>query len=143
MLILEGKIMSKPLSIKNFMVADLITFTPETNVLTAIRTLLKEKISGAPVIDESGWIIGIISEYDCLGPNLISSYHNDEGQLVKDCMSTKVITINATASILDAAELFINHGVRRLPVVDKKKLIGQISRRDILRAINESVDSIV
>jgi len=134
--------MSKPMSVKNYMADELITFTPDTNVLTAIRTLLNEEISGAPVVDETGWIVGIISEYDCLKPNLISSYHNDEGQLVKDCMSTNVIKVNADMSLLEAAELCIKHGVRRLPVVENKKLIGQISRRDILRAINESVDSV-
>ncbi len=127
--------MKKPLSVKNYMVSDLITFTPETNVLTAMRTLLKYKISGAPVVDESGWIIGILSEYDCLKPNLQSSYHNDMGTLVKNCMSKEITTIKATASLMDTAELFIKSGVRRLPVVENKKLIGQISRRDVLRAI--------
>jgi len=127
--------MKKPLSVKNYMVSDLITFTPETNVLTAMRTLLKYKISGAPVVDESGWIIGILSEYDCLKPNLQSSYHNDMGTLVKNCMSKEITTIKATASLMETAELFIKSGVRRLPVVENKKLIGQISRRDVLRAI--------
>ena len=127
--------MKKPMSVKNYMASDLITFTPETNVLTAIRTLLKYKISGAPVVDESGWIIGILSEYDCLKPNLQSSYHNDMGTLVKNCMSKEITTIKATASLMETAELFIKSGVRRLPVVENKKLIGQISRRDVLRAI--------
>ncbi len=127
--------MKKPLSVKNYMASDLITFTPETNVLTAMRTLLKYKISGAPVVDESGWIIGILSEYDCLKPNLQSSYHNDMGTLVKNCMSKEITTIKATASLMETAELFIKSGMRRLPVVENKKLIGQISRRDVLRAI--------
>ncbi|MEE8479135.1 MAG: CBS domain-containing protein [Candidatus Neomarinimicrobiota bacterium] len=127
--------MKKPMSVKNYMASDLITFTPETNVLTAIRTLLKYKISGAPVVDESGWIIGILSEYDCLKPNLQSSYHNDMGTLVKNCMSKEITTIKATASLMETAELFIKSGMRRLPVVENKKLIGQISRRDVLRAI--------
>jgi CBS domain-containing protein len=120
---------------------DLITFRPETNVLAAIRILLKNKISGAPVIDESGWIVGILSEYDCLKPNLISSYHNDIGTLVKDYMSTDVITIKSHISLTEAAQLFIDQGLRRLPVVENKKLIGQISRRDILEAINNSLNS--
>ncbi len=134
--------MKKPMSVKNYMASDLITFTPETNVLAAMRTLLKHKISGAPVVDETGWIVGIISEYDCLKPNLESSYHHDMGTLVKNCMSKEITTIDANASLTEAAELFIKHGVRRLPVVENKKLIGQISRRDVLRAINESVETI-
>ena len=132
--------MKKPISVKNYMTSDLITFTPETNVLAAIRTLLKHNISGAPVVDETGWIIGILSEYDCLKPNLSSSYHNDPGMLVKECMCDKIVTIDVNTSLTEAAELFIKKGVRRLPVIENKKLIGQISRRDILRAINESVE---
>ena len=124
------------------MASDLVTFTPETNVLAAIRTLLEYKISGAPVVDDHGWIIGILSEYDCLKPDLESSYHNDMGTLVKDCMSKEITTIDANASLMEAADLFINNEVRRLPVVENKKLIGQISRRDILRAINESVETV-
>jgi len=134
--------MKKPMSVKNYMANDLVTFTPDTNVLAALRTLLNNEISGAPVVDETGWIVGIISEYDCLGPNLIASYHNEPGPLVEECMTNKIITINANLSLTEAAEMFIKHGVRRLPVVENKKLIGQISRRDILQAINESVDTI-
>lgn len=134
--------MKKPMSVKNYMASDLITFTPETNVLAAMRTLLKYKISGAPVVNETGWIVGILSEYDCLKPNLESSYHNDPGTLVKNSMSKEIITIDANASLMAAAEMFIKHGVRRLPVLENKKLIGQISRRDVLRAINESVETV-
>ena len=134
--------MIKPMSVKNYMIRELITFRPNENVLAAIRTLLEHNISGAPVVDETGWIVGILSEYDCLKPNLLSSYHNDPGMLVKECMSDKIITIDVNTSLTEAAELFIKQGVRRLPVVENKKLIGQISRRDILRAINESVESV-
>ena len=132
--------MKKPMSVKNYMAYNIVTFTPETNVLAAIRTLIEHKISGAPVVNETGWIVGIISEYDCLKPNLEASYHNDMGNLVKDIMSLTIRTIDANASLTQAAELFIKYGVRRLPVVENRKLIGQISRRDILRAINESVE---
>ncbi len=127
--------MKTPSSVKNYMAKDLITFSPETNVLSAIRTLIKHKISGAPVVDETGWIVGIISEFDCLKPILESSYHNDMGTHVKNCMTKNITTINANASLMDAATLFLNNGWRRLPVVENKKLVGQISRIDILRAV--------
>lgn len=133
--------MSIPLSVKDFMKRDLITFKPDTNVLAAIRILLKNKISGAPVVDDNGWIVGVLSEYDCLKPNLLSSYHNDVGTLVKDYMSKNVITIKSHNSLTEAAQLFMDKGLRRLPVVENKKLIGQISRRDVLEAINKSLNS--
>jgi len=133
--------MKTPRSIKNYMARDLVTFSPETNVLSAIRTLIKNKISGAPVVDETGWIVGIISEFDCLKPILESSYHNDVGTHVKNCMSKEITTIDANASLMDAATLFLNNGWRRLPVVENKILVGQISRIDILRAVLEKVES--
>ncbi|MFC1784179.1 CBS domain-containing protein [Candidatus Neomarinimicrobiota bacterium] len=128
-------------SVKHYMARDLVTFTPETNVLSAIRTLIKHKISGAPVVDETGWIVGIVSEFDCLKPILESSYHNDVGTHVKNCMTKNITTINANASLMDAANLFINNGWRRLPVIENKKLVGQISRIDILRAVLEKGES--
>ncbi len=85
--------MKKPKSVKNYMACDLITFTPETNVLAAMRTLLKYKISGAPVIDKTGWIVGILSEYDCLKPNLESSYHNDPGHLLRILCQRKLLQL--------------------------------------------------
>jgi CBS domain-containing protein len=137
----RGVDLSKPLSVKDFMKHDVVTFKADTNVLEAIRILLENKISGAPVVDDSGWIVGMISEYDCLKPNLISSYHNDMGTLVKDCMTTEIVTIKSHISLTEAAGLFIEKGLRRLPVVENKRLIGQISRRDILEAINKSLNS--
>ncbi len=133
--------MKTPSSIKNYMARDLVTFSPETNVLSAIRTLIKHEISGAPVVNETGWIVGIISEFDCLKPILESSYHNDMGVHVKSCMTKDITTINANASLMDAATLFLNNGWRRLPVIENKKLVGQISRIDILRAILEKSES--
>ena len=133
--------MKTPSSIKNYMARDLVTFAPETNVLSAIRTLIKHKISGAPVVDETGWIVGIISEFDCLKPILESSYHNDMGVHVENCMTKDITTINANASLMDAATLFLNNGWRRLPVIENKKLVGQISRIDVLRAILEKSES--
>ena len=133
--------MKKPMSVKNYMARDLVTFTPGTNVLSAIRTLIKNKISGAPVVDETGWIVGIISEFDCLKPILESSYHNDVGIHVKNCMTKEITTIDSNASLMDAATLFLNNGWRRLPVIENKKLVGQISRIDILRAILEKVET--
>ena len=134
--------MKTPSSIKNYMARDLVTFAPDTNVLSAIRTLIKYKISGAPVVDKTGWIVGIISEFDCLKPILESSYHNDMGILVESCMTKNITTIDSNASLMDAATLFLNNGWRRLPVTENKKLIGQISRIDILRAILEKVETI-
>ncbi len=130
--------MKTPYSIRDIMAKILITFTPETNALTAIQTLLKNKISGAPVVDADDNLVGILSEKDCMRTIMESSYHDEMGALVSELMSSDVETINEDASIFDVAGKFLNSRFRRFPVMDSDdQLVGQISRRDILRAIDK------
>jgi CBS domain-containing protein len=129
--------MKKELNVANIMTKKLITFTPETQVLNAINTLISYRISGAPVLDEEGNLMGMLSEIDCMETYVQSAYHNEMGGLVKDFMSTEVKTISSSMGIVDLAEYFLETHFRRLPVVDNGKLVGQISRRDVLRAIQK------
>ena len=128
--------MEKSNNIKNYMVTRLVTFTPEMNAIAAIQNLLKYKISGAPVLNKEGNIIGIFSEKDGMNTILDSSYHNEIGALVSDLMSTEVFTVLENLSIMEVAEKFLTTNFRRFPVVDKDgRLVGQISRRDVLKAV--------
>ncbi len=129
--------MNKELNAANIMTKKLITFTPETQVLNAINTLISCRISGAPVLDEEGNLMGMLSEIDCMETYVQSAYHNEMGGLVKDFMSTEVKTISSSMGIVDLAEYFLETHFRRLPVVDNGKLVGQVSRRDVLRAIQK------
>lgn len=131
--------MKSPSSVKDYMAKDLVTFSPETNVLSAIRTLLRHKISGAPVVDDNNQIVGMISEKDCLQTFLGSSYYNEMGALVSEIMTSPVITVDANASIVEVAEKFLKNNYRRFPVLEQGELIGQISRRDILKAIKKNL----
>lgn len=129
--------MKSPSSVKDYMAKNLVTFSPETNVLSAIRTLLRHKISGAPVVDDNNQVIGMVSEKDCLQTFLGSSYYNEIGELVSEIMTSPVITVDANASIIEVAEKFLKNNFRRFPVLEQGELIGQISRRDILKAIKK------
>jgi predicted transcriptional regulator len=120
------------------MCEDLITFTPETDLFDAINALLEYRITGAPVIDAQGNLVGLLSEADCLKAILTLTYHEEEmGGRVGTYMSEEVHTINYDADIIKVAEEFINNKRRRLPVVKNGKVIGQISRRDVLRAVEQ------
>lgn len=121
------------------MAAKLITFTPETDIRTAIDTMVKKKISGAPVLNEKKQLVGVISEVDCLHILLDGPYNREpsKGGTVGEFMSKSVRTISADKTILDAAYEFVNAGYKRLPVVENGQLVGQISRSDILRAIQK------
>jgi len=128
--------MSSAFKAEDCMVRDLVTVQPETDSYAAIGLLLKHRISGMPVVDKAGNLVGILSERDCLKTLLGAQYHNLPTALVKDLMSTEVQTISPDTDILKIAELFLHERFRRLPVVDKGRLVGQVSRRDVLRAIH-------
>lgn len=116
----------------------LIVFHPEQSILEVINLLLKHKISGAPVLNEHGELIGMISEKDCLRVLVDSLYHNMPPGKVKDYMSQQVTSVKAHETILQIAEKFLGSHFKRFPVIDTEgKLIGQISRADVLKATHD------
>jgi len=121
---------------QDYMSAHLLTFTPDTDVLNAIGRLLEQGISGAPVVDRLGNLVGMLSEKDCMRVALNAGYHGDYGGKVSDFMSPKVVTIEADTSILEVARMFMESPFKRYPVVSDNRLVGNISRRDVLRAID-------
>lgn len=128
--------MLRSVKVEDYMATGLVSFKPETDLFEAINSLLNYKISGAPVVNEGGELVGLISEVDCLRAILTLTYHEEEvGGQVKDCMTTEVETVGHDEDIVDVAKVFIEKGRRRLPVVQNGKLVGQISRSDILRAV--------
>jgi CBS domain-containing protein len=130
-----NKMISKSVLVKDYMARTLVTFKADTDVLDAVHVLVKNRIAGAPVVDDSGTLIGMLSELDCMKVALHAGYHGDWGGPVSDYMSDGVQTVDAEMSIVDLAQLFLDTTYRRFPVVDKNRLIGQISRRDVLRAL--------
>ena len=122
-------------SIKEFMAKQLITFQSDTPIETAMESFLENKISGAPVLDNQGKLVGVLSEKDCMRTLFESSYYNNLGGFVKEYMSTDLKTINIHDTLSNVADEFIKSRFRRFPVMEGNNLVGQISRRDILRAI--------
>ena len=132
--------MLKSVKVRDYMITDLVTFRPDTALFKAIDVLLERRISGAPVIDDEGRLLGLLSESDCLRGILSGSYHDEVGGRVDAVMSRGVETVDAAADIVKAAEHFLQKGRRRLPVLEDGRLVGQISRRDILRAVQHFND---
>ena len=126
--------------VTKYMAARLITFTPETPILDAIATLVKKRISGAPVLNSNKEIVGMIDDKDCLRILIDRAYHNlpVRANTVSQYMDKVMRTIPAESDILDAASIFLETTYKRLLVVDANgKLVGQISRSDVLRAAGE------
>jgi CBS domain-containing protein len=103
----------------------------------AVVFLLKHGVSGAPVVDDDGNVVGILAERDCLQAFLNDEYCQCPTALVSDLMSSDVVTVDAHVDILKAAELLARSKFHTLPVLQENRLVGQISRRDVIRAILE------
>lgn len=123
--------------VKDYMAHTLTTFRPDTDVLDAVHELVTHRIAGAPVVDSEGNLIGVLSELDCMKVALNAGYHGHWGGPVADFMSEDVQTVDAEMNIVDLAQVFIDSKFRRFPVMDENRLVGQISRRDVLRALEE------
>ncbi|MGB0732647.1 MAG: CBS domain-containing protein [Pontibacterium sp.] len=128
--------MLRSVKARDYMCDQLVTFTPETQLFDAINALIEYRIAGAPVVNDKGELVGLISEADCLRAILTLTYHEEEfGGTVGEYMVTEVETVNQEADIIYVAEVFMNNNRRRLPVMAGNKVVGQISRRDVLRAV--------
>ena len=127
----------KSARVRNYMARDLVSFYAETDVLDAIHDLVKHRIAGAPVVDHQGELIGMLSELDCMQVALEASYYGQRGGPVSEYMTTDVETVDADMNIVDLAEQFRKSPFRRFPVVKDGRLVGQVSRRDVLRALLE------
>ena len=123
-------------TVADYMTTHVITFYPEDDIRKVIDVIISNKISGAPVVDHNKELVGIISEKDCLRVIVEDIYHNlppNKGR-VGNYMSRKVITVNEDTDVTEVANLFLNSNFRRYPVVRNDKMVGLVSRRDILRA---------
>ncbi|MDJ0535274.1 MAG: CBS domain-containing protein [Xenococcaceae cyanobacterium MO_207.B15] len=144
-------------TVADIMTPNPISVTPKTPLQEAITLLVEKKISGLPVIDEQGKLVGMISESDLMWQEtgvetppyimLLDSViylqnptryekeiHKALGQIVEDVMSDRPITVQSDQSVREAAKLMHDKRIRRLPVLDQKgKIIGIITQGDIVR----------
>lgn len=123
------------------MTTSLVTFRPDQTILDAISVLTRHGVSGGPVVDEAGAMIGMLWELDCLRMLASDEFYQEEqeeqGALVGQFMTLQFKTIPPEMGIYAISHYFLTTPVRRLPVVDRDRLLGQVSRRDILRGMEE------
>ncbi|MDO1502305.1 CBS domain-containing protein [Winogradskyella maritima] len=124
------------LRVRDYMSTNLVTFRPDQSVQEVVEGIIKNKISGGPVVNERNELVGIISEGDCLKQLSESRYYNMplEHDNVEKRMVRDVETIDGDMNVFDAANKFLTSKRRRFPIVENGKLIGQISQKDILKA---------
>ena len=122
--------------VSDYMTKKLITFSPQQSLMQTMETLVRNEITGGPVVNDKKELIGMISESDCMKNLSDSKYYNIPmgSESVEKHMSNIVETIDANASIFFAAEQFHKSPYKRFPVMENGKLVGQISQHDILLA---------
>ena len=121
------------------MTTNLVLFTIEQSIHEVMNAFIKNKISGGPVVDNRGKLIGVISEADCMKEISDSRYFNMPilDKTVGHFMTKEVETLPASMTLFDAASKFHDTSRRRFPVLENNKLVGQVSRKDVvIAAIN-------
>ncbi len=109
--------------IKEVMTKEVLTFGEGTSVSEAAKKLAERRLSGAPVLNEAGYVVGVLSEVDVIAK---------KGNTVGDIMTHHVISISEDTGIDEAAQLFASERIRRLPILKEGRLVGLVSRSDIL-----------
>jgi CBS domain-containing protein len=132
--------MNAPILAQDIMVTKLVTLRPEMDLRDAARLLVKHRISGAPVVDDAGRLIGVFTEKDVMTALIDAVYDELPCSEVGAYMVIDPLTITEDVDLLSIAQIFKANTFRRLPVVRGEELVGQISRRDILRTVARLID---
>ena len=117
------------------MTPTLVTVRPDVSIEEAIEILLREQISGLPVLDEDDRLIGLITEFALLA---VAYDRRVTNHTVSQHMTRDLITVDVDDPVSRVADLCIVHRVRRVPVIKDGRMVGLIARRDVLRALVES-----
>lgn len=131
----------KTLFVRDFMAKEPICIPADIDILQAISILIQHQISGAPVTGDKGQLLGILTERDCIQVAVNAGYFDDFGGQVSNYMSRQVETVSVNDNLMDIAEKFINSSFRRYPVMERGMLVGLITRRDILQALEHEAAS--
>ena len=121
--------------VRDYMTRDVITLSPDAEILQALLMLAEHDIAGAPVLDTTGRLAGILTEKDCIRSALEATYHSAYGGQVRDYMSTSVASVSPDDGLVQAAERFLELPYHRYPVIEEGVLVGIISRRDVIKAL--------
>jgi CBS domain-containing protein len=138
--------------VEEIMTTQVTTVGPDSSAKSAGQVMADRGFAALPVVDGSGVVIGIVAEADVLrgrlqqDPRLHLRRDNALGTipplLVRGVMTTAVRTVLATADVAELAHVFLDEGLRSVPVLDDERLVGIVSRRDALRALARSDDEI-
>ena len=140
---------------RDVMVSPVVTITPSCSVKELAKTLVERRISGIPVVDDQGALVGIVSEGDLLhraeagterkhswwlrmmagDGTLAADYAKAHARKVADVMTGKVITATPDTPLSEIAMLLENNSIKRIPIVDRGQLVGIVTRANLVQAV--------
>jgi len=149
---------------RDIMTRDVAVVHPDSTLLDAVKLMVSRRISGMPVVDEHGALLGMMSEGDVLGwhegfsdrevrwldllaegfelaPDFLREIQ-EQHRKIKSLMSSNPITVIETTPAREIASLMHTHGIKRVPVVRDGKLVGIVSRGDLVRALGQKLSGI-
>lgn len=134
----KPKFKGQAIQVKDFMTKKLITFSPDDSMGQVLSILVKHGFSGGPVVNDEGELVGIVSEGDCVKQVVRGKYTNtpELNGTVSEYMTPAPITVSSNDNIIEVAQKFLKLRLRRFPVVDNGKLVGQISQYDVMVAVD-------
>jgi len=131
---------SQPVVARDLMVTRLVVLDPEADVFEAIDTLLKHQISGAPVVDAHGKYLGVFTERCSISVLVSAAYDGTPTSSIRPFIDADAETIHPETDLLTIAQTFLGTPSRRLPVLEDGRLVGQVSRRDLLKAAHRLLE---
>jgi CBS domain-containing protein len=127
--------MLKTSRVKDFMLKDYVALSPEDDMYHAVQVLVRKQIPAAVVVDKREKLVGVLSETDCVRVVLDASYNERPPGKVEEYMTTEMDTVDVDATLLDTAALFRDKTYRLYPVMDHGRLVGVVTRRRVLSAV--------
>ncbi len=117
--------------VRDIMTRDVVTLRPDMPASEAAHILSQRRIHGAPVVDEQGRVVGVLSAMDLIGKS---------GQTVGELMTKEVIAVQEDTPVTEAGTLMLQHRIRRLPVLRGDRLVGIVTISDVVGAFLELVE---
>lgn len=125
---------------RDYMSRKFVTFSPDMDILEAVDKIVQNNISGGPVVDQLGNLVGVLSEIDCVRAALQGAYHESWSGRVSEVMRRDFKTVDIDDSIMHVAGMFgvqESYYYRGMPVMKHNRVVGRIILRDVLRAIKD------
>ena len=128
----------EPRRVRDYMTKEPHTVSPAMEIMRAVGLLVERDLSGFPVVNDAGELLGMLTERDIIRVGIQAGYFDEIVGSVGDYMTRELETAHPDDSLMDVAERFVVSSHRRFPVVDDGRLVGLLCRRDVLRALTDS-----